>query len=91
MELRYRFQKNKDNGQKIKYLKSTNTKLCPVRAGLRIRRRGQRLRLVAIEVYNLTLPDDIKSSGKDSEFIKFRLRWKSDTFRLYLRNTTLMA
>eukprot|EP00957_Ditylum_brightwellii_P025914 1960378-Ditylum_brightwellii.AAC.1 len=44
MELRYIFQKNKDNGQKIKYSNSTNTKLCPVRAGLRIRRRAQRLR-----------------------------------------------
>ena len=55
MELRYRFQKNKDNGQKIKYSKSTNTKLCPVRAGLRIRRRAQRLRVKAnipIAVYS---------------------------------------
>eukprot|EP00957_Ditylum_brightwellii_P206073 15346661-Ditylum_brightwellii.AAC.1 len=47
MEIRYRFQKNKENGQKIKYSKSSNTKLCPVRAGLRIRRRAQRLRVRA--------------------------------------------
>eukprot|EP00957_Ditylum_brightwellii_P102791 7833437-Ditylum_brightwellii.AAC.1 len=91
MELRYRFQKNKDNGQKIKYSKSSNTKLCPVRAGLRIRRRAQRwrvrahtpidiysslskrkaqyiadnhiehvLQMVAKDLYNLTLPEDIK-------------------------------
>eukprot|EP00957_Ditylum_brightwellii_P140285 10689151-Ditylum_brightwellii.AAC.1 len=40
MEIRYRFQENKDNGQKINYSKSTNTKLCPVREGLKIRRRA---------------------------------------------------
>eukprot|EP00957_Ditylum_brightwellii_P173915 13240131-Ditylum_brightwellii.AAC.1 len=44
MELRYRIQKNKDNGQKMKYSKFTNTESCPVRAGLRTRRRAQRLR-----------------------------------------------
>ena len=63
--------------------------------------------MVLKEVYSLTLPDDIKRfsshsigvgacvllhhSGKDSKFIKLRLRWESDTFRLYLRNTTLLA
>eukprot|EP00957_Ditylum_brightwellii_P138066 10525926-Ditylum_brightwellii.AAC.1 len=47
MEIRYRFQKNKDNGQKIKYSKSTNTKLYSIRAGLKIRRRAQRLRVKA--------------------------------------------
>ena len=65
------------------------------------------LQMVAKEVHNLTLLEDIKrfsshsirvgacvllySSGKDGEFIKLRLRWKSDTFRLYLKNTTLLA
>eukprot|EP00957_Ditylum_brightwellii_P189524 14426244-Ditylum_brightwellii.AAC.1 len=124
MKLRYRFQKNKDNGQKIKYSKFTNIKLCPGRAGMIIRRRTQRLRvkthtpiavysssskkkLVAKEVYDLTFPKDIKmfsshsirvgtcvllhSSRKDDKFIKLRLRWKSDVFQLYLRNTTLLA
>eukprot|EP00957_Ditylum_brightwellii_P089567 6821607-Ditylum_brightwellii.AAC.1 len=63
--------------------------------------------MIAKEVYNLTLPEDIKrfsshsirvgacvllySSWKDGEFIKLRLRWKSDTFILYLRSTTLLA
>eukprot|EP00957_Ditylum_brightwellii_P071802 5457802-Ditylum_brightwellii.AAC.2 len=63
--------------------------------------------MVAEGVYNLTLPDDIKrfsshsirvgacvmlhSSGKDGEVIKLKLRWKSDTFRLYVRNATLLA
>ena len=138
LEIRYRFQKNKDNGQKLKYSRSSNLNLCPVRAGLRIRRRAQRLSIpsdtpiavcrsskgskmsyitdkqidtilqsVAKSLYNLTNLEDIRrfsshsirvgacvllhSSGKDGEFIKLQLRWKSDTFRLYLRNTTLLA
>eukprot|EP00957_Ditylum_brightwellii_P037526 2838576-Ditylum_brightwellii.AAC.1 len=33
METRYIFQKKNDNGYKIKYSASTNTKLCPVIAG----------------------------------------------------------
>eukprot|EP00957_Ditylum_brightwellii_P208187 15356211-Ditylum_brightwellii.AAC.1 len=55
MEIRYRFQKNKDNVQKIKYSKYSNIELCPVRAGLRIRRRAQCLRVRAhtpITVYS---------------------------------------
>eukprot|EP00957_Ditylum_brightwellii_P041750 3161525-Ditylum_brightwellii.AAC.1 len=91
MEIRYVFQKNKDNGQKIKYSKSFNIKLCPIRAGLRITRRAQRLKvrahtpiavysssskrkaqyvnddhiehilqMVAKDLYNLTLPENIK-------------------------------
>eukprot|EP00957_Ditylum_brightwellii_P210243 15364722-Ditylum_brightwellii.AAC.1 len=63
--------------------------------------------MVAKDLFNLTLPDDIKlfpshsirvgacvllhSSWKDGDFIKLRLRWKSDTFRLYLMNITLLA
>eukprot|EP00957_Ditylum_brightwellii_P060849 4619704-Ditylum_brightwellii.AAC.1 len=63
--------------------------------------------MVAKDLYNLTLPEVIKhvsshsirvgacvllhSSGKDDDFIKLRLRWKSDTFRLYLRITTVTA
>eukprot|EP00957_Ditylum_brightwellii_P202267 15329363-Ditylum_brightwellii.AAC.1 len=58
-------------------------------------------------LYNLTNLEDIKrfsshsirvgacvllhSSGKDGDFIKLRLHWKSDTCRLYLRNTTLLS
>eukprot|EP00957_Ditylum_brightwellii_P018910 1421952-Ditylum_brightwellii.AAC.1 len=58
MPIRYRFQKNKDNGQTIKYSKSSNTKLCPVRAGLIIRRRAQRLSMrvhTPIAVYSSSL------------------------------------
>eukprot|EP00957_Ditylum_brightwellii_P078870 5997327-Ditylum_brightwellii.AAC.1 len=65
MELRYRFQENKDNGQKRKYSKSTNTKLCPVIPGLRTRRRVQRLRVkahISIDVYS-------SSSEKKAKYI----------------------
>eukprot|EP00957_Ditylum_brightwellii_P184857 14079084-Ditylum_brightwellii.AAC.1 len=31
LEIRYRFQKNKDNWQKIKYSRSSNLNICPVR------------------------------------------------------------
>eukprot|EP00957_Ditylum_brightwellii_P024618 1859657-Ditylum_brightwellii.AAC.1 len=65
------------------------------------------LQSVAKSIYNLTSLEDIRrfsshsirvgafvllhSSGKDGEFMKLQLRWKSDTFRLSLRNTTLLA
>eukprot|EP00957_Ditylum_brightwellii_P158890 12093809-Ditylum_brightwellii.AAC.1 len=138
LEIRYRFQNNKDNGQKIKYSRSSNTTSCPDMAGLRIRRRSQRLNVrsdtpiaiyrsskgakvkyvtdkqidsilqsVVKSLYSLTFLEYIRrfsshsirvgacvlfhSSGKDGEFINLRLHWKSDTFRLYLRNTILLA
>eukprot|EP00957_Ditylum_brightwellii_P172177 13107334-Ditylum_brightwellii.AAC.1 len=73
VELRYIFQKNKDNGQKIKYLKSTNTKLCPVSADLRIRKRAQRLRVKAhtpIDVYSSSFKKKAKYiSDKDIESV----------------------
>eukprot|EP00957_Ditylum_brightwellii_P065377 4959698-Ditylum_brightwellii.AAC.1 len=63
--------------------------------------------MVAKDLYNLALPEDIKrfsshsirvgtcvllhNSGKDDDFIKLWLRWKSNTLRLYLRNTTLLV
>eukprot|EP00957_Ditylum_brightwellii_P206074 15346661-Ditylum_brightwellii.AAC.2 len=63
--------------------------------------------MVAKYLYNLTLPEDIKwfsshsirigacvllhSSGKDGDFIKLRLRWKSGTSRLYLMSATLLS
>eukprot|EP00957_Ditylum_brightwellii_P007977 604318-Ditylum_brightwellii.AAC.1 len=61
----------------------------------------------AKDLYSLTLPEDIKrfssysirvgacvlfhSSGKDGDFIHLQFWWKSDTFRLSLRNTMLLA
>eukprot|EP00957_Ditylum_brightwellii_P110668 8440108-Ditylum_brightwellii.AAC.1 len=138
LEIRYRFQKNKVNGQKIEYSRSSNTTLYPVGAGLRIRRRAQILKIksdttsavyrslkgdrleditdkqidsvlqsVAKSLYNLTNLEKsrrfsshfirvgacvlLHNSGKDGKFIKLRLHWKPDTFRLYLGNTTLLS
>ena len=33
----------------------------------------------------------LHAAGKDFEYIKFRLRWRSDAFRMYLRNVTELA
>ena len=33
----------------------------------------------------------LHSAGQDSLFIKFRLRWRSDSFMMYLRNTIDLA
>eukprot|EP00957_Ditylum_brightwellii_P111638 8515056-Ditylum_brightwellii.AAC.1 len=49
------------------------------------------LQMVVKALYNLTSPEDVKSFRKDDDFLKLRLRWKSDAFRLYLGNTTLLA
>jgi hypothetical protein len=58
-------------------------------------------------LYNITDPKELQrfsshsirvgaavtlhTCGKDGEYIKIRLRWRSDTFRLYLRNTEFIA
>ena len=65
------------------------------------------LRSCATQVYKLDNPDDIKrfsshsirvgacvymhECGKDAVFIQFRLRWESDTWKMYLRNTHVIA
>eukprot|EP00957_Ditylum_brightwellii_P042891 3247012-Ditylum_brightwellii.AAC.1 len=65
------------------------------------------LQSVAKSLYNLTNLEDTRrfsshsirvgacvllhSLGKDGEFIKLRLHWKSETFRFYLRSTTLLV
>eukprot|EP00957_Ditylum_brightwellii_P116149 8860501-Ditylum_brightwellii.AAC.1 len=74
LEIRYRFQKNKDIGQKIKYSRPSSLTICPVRAGLRIRRRDQRLNVpsdtpitsVAKSLYNLTNLEDIRRFSSHS-------------------------
>ena len=44
MEVKWRYQKNLDNGQKIKQTKNkANPKVCGVRGGVRIRQRARRL------------------------------------------------
>eukprot|EP00957_Ditylum_brightwellii_P007982 604470-Ditylum_brightwellii.AAC.1 len=51
---------------KIKYFRSSNTTLCPVRAGHRMSRKAQRLKIdsilqsVAKSIYSLTKPEDIR-------------------------------
>ena len=46
VSLRWRYQKNGDNGQKINYSRNTkNIKFCPVAACLNIRKRAQRLKV----------------------------------------------
>ena len=136
--LRWRFQKNNQNGQKIKFGRNDkDTSLCPVRALLRIRQRAQTLNIsddtpVAVFSYNNktsfvtsglvnkiikhaaklqygeNLPDEelkkftphsvrvgaavlLDEAGESGVFIKKRLRWRSDTFMDYLRNTFIAA
>eukprot|EP00957_Ditylum_brightwellii_P184818 14077066-Ditylum_brightwellii.AAC.1 len=46
LDIRWRFQKNGENGQKIKFAKNINNKqICPVLAAARIHYRSQRLKL----------------------------------------------
>ena len=65
------------------------------------------LREAAGEVYNITDPEELKkftahssrvgacvllhAAGKDPEYIKYRLRWRSDSWKVYLRNVTALA
>ena len=65
------------------------------------------LREVAKAAHEITDPKDLQKytshslrvgacvllhvSGKSPDFIKFRLRWRSDSFRMYLRNLSALA
>lgn len=65
------------------------------------------LRCAASKLYNIKSSTDLNrwsshsirvgacvalhSAGKDALFIKHRLRWRSDTFQMYLRNIPLLA
>ena len=136
--VRWKVQKNGDNGQRILFTKNKkNLALCPVRALLRIRERARRLKLaanvplavftdddgktnyirakhieqhlrtVAKEVYDIDDADELKrwsphsirvgaavrlhTAGKDGPYIQLRLRWRSMTFMVYLRNTVEIA
>ena len=141
VDIKWRFQKNNDNGQVITYTKDTNNpSFCYVQAALRIRTRFLKLKhnhdeLLAIfldttktkkivkyiddthicrilqeaanSVYKITDKNDLKrftshsirvgacvllqSQNITTEDIKFRLRWRSDAFRIYLRNITQLA
>ena len=68
---------------------------------------AQFFRQAAIQVHGLTHPDDINrysahsmwvtaavllhQADKPASYIKIRLRWASDTFMMYLRNTVVQA
>ena len=138
VKIRWRFQKNNDNGQVLTYTaNNTNPQFCPVRAAMRIRARAiylrvppnlpiavymtprgsseyiddahvcSELRLLASQVYNITDKDELKrftchsfrvgacvllhEANKAPDFIKFRIRWKSDSYLMYLRNTPKLA
>lgn len=65
------------------------------------------LRHAAAQVYNITCDDDVTKwtshsirvgacvalheSGCDTTFIQNRLRWRSDSFKMYLRHTPMLA
>ena len=65
------------------------------------------LREAAREVYNIKCPTklakfsshsfrvgacvQLHAANQDTEFIKFRLRWRSDSFKMYLRNIPALA
>jgi hypothetical protein len=134
VQITWRIQKNRQNGQKIKL--STDTKnpaLCPVQGVVRMVMRATRLeqpddmpvacyrtkiapllyitgsRIAALnreavkKVRPSTLPDNLKKysahslgvwacvlldeAGMSPSFIKKRLRWLGDSFKMYLRDT----
>ena len=143
VEITWRVQKNRRDGQKIKWTRDTaNPLLCPVRAATSIAMRsityGQRSEGDALGFYlkynsrdegsltyitgnvvskhlkacaTIVYPDITKSelsqfsahmfrvtacvllqhAGKDADYIKTRLRWESEAYRTYLRNTDILA
>ena len=140
INVKWRFQKNNDNGQIISYVEDNkNPVFCYVRAAKRIRARAitlqhphdkplaifrdnkkthniiyiddihikNVLQEAAKSVYNISKKEDLQrfsshsirvgacvllhSQNISTEDIKFRLRWRSDAFRMYLRNITQLA
>ena len=141
VNIKWRFQKNNDNGQIISYVKDINNKhICVVEACKRIRKRALQLKIhqekpiavyselkhgkkvtsfindvhiktilqeAASKEYNIKCKKELSaftshsirvgacvllhSQNVSAEDIKFRLRWRSDTFRMYLRNILPLA
>ena len=138
VRIRWRFQKNGNNGEILTYAANfTNPTRCPVRAALRIRARAIRLGVppdtpiavfentagfsqfiddfhvtfklqqLAKAVYNITKSEDLArfsthsirvgacvllhETSQTPDFIKARLRWRSDAYLMYLRNTPKLA
>ena len=133
----YRFQKNQNNGQMLKYkANKKNPQQCMCNNALAVRRRAQRLRVkkgvpiavfrdskgktcfinnkhiekwlqsAARAVYKITDPKELALwsahsyrvgacvqlhiARVDADTIKIRLRWKSDTYRDYLRDVDFL-
>ena len=130
--IRWRTQKNKNNGETKLFALASDARMCPVGAARRIQARFERLltpssvlgissegyitasaittalRACAARVHNVDLDDStlkqytphslrigacvlLYEKGKSAVFIKDRLRWKSDTFMDYLRDTASVA
>ena len=140
VNVRWRFQKNNDNGQVISYVEDKENPIhCYVRAAKRIRRRAiclhqeenkpiaifckhakgskidyiddihinKVLQEAANAVHHVTKKDELSrftthsirvgacvllhSQQVSKEDIQFRLRWRSDSFKMYLRNIIPLA
>ena len=139
VNVKWRFQKNNDNGQIISYTEDKNDpNFCYVKAAKRIRNRAIKyklpknmplaiffdktknktvylndshintvLREAATKVYKISKKEDLDkftshsirvgacvllhSQNITTEDIKFRLRWRSDSYRMYLRNVIELA
>lgn len=140
IEVRWRIQKNRDNGQKITQTRNvTHSCKCPVHAVWRILTQtkqvnlpphapitvlpqttkgcgfvfmndkliAKHLQFYAKKAHHVTNPSDLlrwkshsirigacvtlHAAVMDAEFIKLRLGWRSDAFRLYLRNVPSIA
>ena len=132
VRIRWRTQKNKNNGETKLFAISSDARMCPVGAAQRIQARFERLRTkcpvlgisvegyitasaittalraCAARVHNIDPADSslkqytphslrigacvlLYEKGKSAVFIKDRLRWKSDTFMDYLRDTASVA
>ena len=138
--IKWRFQKNLDNGQVISYIEDKENKLhCVVTASKRIYKRAKNLNITkdkpiavfteckskkkacfiddvhitnilreaAKKVHNISCKKELAKFTSHSirvaacvflhaqnisaEDIKFRLRWRSDSFRMYLRNIIQLA
>ena len=140
VNVKWRFQKNNDNGQIISYVEDKENPIhCYVRAAKRIRRRAIRLQQendkpiaifrkqakntkfdyiddthvnkilqeAASTVHHITKKEELQrftthsirvgacvllhSQNVSKEDIQFRLRWRSDSFKMYLRNIIPLA
>ena len=141
LNIKWRFQKNNDNGQVVSYYQDVKDEsFCILKASKRIYRRTKSLNIktenpiavfvevtkpkkrvkyiddshicrilreAASQVYNIKTKEELTkftahsirvgacvllhAQNVSAEDIKFRLRWRSDSFRMYLRNVIELA